>query len=413
MSAIDEQSIIRERVIKWYLEKVKLGKPQSSSYITIAGFAGTGKTHLIGDIASELKSINRSFSAAFVTFTGKASSVLRKRLEESNIDTEHDHFVGTIHSMMYKPYFIVNGLGIKVLAGWRKRSRDELSWMYNLIIVDEASMVNKEIWDDLCSYGIPIIAVGDHGQLPPIGDNFSILQSPTYILRTIHRQALNSPIIQLSIAARQNGFIQPGFYSRDVFKLQWNDQRCQDIFNNIQWDKNYIVLCAFNQTRVNLNNQIRNYLGFKLSEPYPGERLICLKNNHETKIMNGQLGSMVWFTHFNKDIYEITLEMDDNGEMYNNIAHNYCFGKISYDGAFDEVTGKKIKTIIRRSEYKSIDLFDFGYAISVHRSQGSEWNNVVLFEQRSSYWDDNFYKRWLYTAITRAKNKLFLISNYW
>lgn len=413
MSAIEEQDLIREKAVKWFGIKKKIHKTSQASYMTIAGYAGTGKTHLIGDIANDVKSKYSRLGIAFVTFTGKASSVLRRRLDEANVLTSRDHFVGTIHSLMYKPYFMVNSNGQKVLAGWRRKNKDEIIYVYDLIIVDEASMVNQEIWNDLCSYGLPIIAVGDHGQLPPIGDKFNILQKPDHVLRTIHRQALDSPIIQLSIAARKTGFIKPGFYSREVFKLNWSDPRCQPLFDNVEWDKNYIVLCGFNQTRVALNNRIRRKLGFNFEEPYPGERLICLKNNHQNKIMNGQLGTMVWFTPFNRDIHEMTIEMDDTSEMYNNLIHKFCFGKVNYEGAYDLTTPKKISRITKRSEFNSVDLFDFGYAISVHRSQGSEWNNVILFEQRTGYWDDDFYRRWLYTAITRAKEKLFIISNFW
>ena len=65
------------------------------------------------------------------------------------------------------------------------------------------------------------------------------------------------------------------------------------------------------------------------------------------------------------------------------------------------------------AEYKGekIDAFDYGNCISVHKSQGSEWEKVVLFEQRTKRWDDKFYTKWLYTAVTRAKKKLLVISD--
>ncbi len=413
MSSSEEQDIVREKAAKWFSIKKKVPKTSEASYMTIGGYSGTGKTYLIGDIAKEVKSKYKKINIAFVAFTGKASSVLNKRLNEANVLSSKDHFVGTIHSLMYKPYFIINSNGQKILAGWRRKSKDDIIYMYDLIIIDEASMVNQEIWRDIRSYGVPIIAVGDHGQLPPIGDNFNLLEKPNYVLKTIHRQALDSPIIQLSIAARKNGFIKPGFYGKDVFKLDWSQQYCKNVFDGIQWDKNYIVLCGFNQTRVALNNRIREKLGFKYDFPYPGERLICLKNNHTNKIMNGQLGTLTFLLPFNKNINEMTIEMDDTGDMYQNLVHNFCFGKTNYDGSYDVISLKKMATLLKRSQFKTIDLFDFGYAISVHRSQGSEWNNVVLFEQRTGYWDDEFYRRWLYTAVTRAKEKLFIVSNYW
>jgi len=408
----EEQERICDRVIKNKSLFTFRPRQKNQKLLTIAGYAGTGKTFLIAELAKRIRTIKIGrFKIAFCCFTGKASSVLRKRLKEADALARGD-YTGTIHGLIYTPRYIVDKQGRKVIAGWHLAKEIDA----DLIIVDEASMVNFEIWNDLKMYGVPIIAVGDHGQLPPVGDNFNVLENPNHVLTKIHRQAADNPIIQLSMDIRNYGYIKPGVYSKDthkVYKFSWKFAETQRLFNKIAWDRNYIILCGFNATRVKLNQMIRDKYKYTLPEPYPDERVICLKNNHTTKVMNGQLGTMVWFSRRAPRIYEMTIEMDDFGEFYTNLVHNCCFGQDSYDGSYDEIGRKKNKGIFKRTGYKTMDLFDYGYCISVHRSQGSEWSNVVLFEQYTKHWDADYYKRWLYTAVTRAKKNLFVISDFW
>ena len=92
-----------------------------------------------------------------------------------------------------------------------------------------------------------------------------------------------------------------------------------------------------------------------------------------------------------------------------------CFGQVTYTmfNQRKDSDVNKLKKYAIKKGYTGVDYFDYGYVTSVHKSQGSEWERVVLFEQRTKYWDDQYYARWLYTAITRAKEKLFIISDYW
>ncbi len=396
-----EQSNIIEEIIDWHRTKY-------SDYITIGGYAGTGKTTIISFIADELKKENRSIRIAFCAFTGKASSVLKSKIKNSIRKTLDN--VSTIHSLMYSPKYKVDSRGRKVIDGWIRK--DEIE--YDIIIIDEGSMINQYIWNDLKSYNIPIIVIGDHGQLPPIGEKYGLLKNPQLKLMKIHRQASKNPIIKLSMDVRHNGHIPHGIYSPHVFKLSWRDPRCQYIFNKVEWDSDVITLCGFNATRVKINNMIREKENYKMAEPYPGERLICLKNNHTTKIMNGQIGTVQWFRLFNKtnDLYKIDLEMDNSDDIYSSVVWNGCFGKEKYDEAHNINFNKIYKDELKKSK-ETVDLFDYGYSISVHRSQGSEWPRIVLFEQRSKYWDDAYFKKWLYTAVTRARERLFIISDFY
>lgn len=422
MELTEEQSQVCDSTLHWIEFKLKYRDydPHSNpekQFMTIGGYAGTGKTFLISGIRKVFKEMFKHLNVAFVTFTGKASSVLRSKLEENNAFFKDD-FVGTIHSLIYKPVYEFNQeLQRMVIVRWEKKP--DLYDIFDLIIIDEASMVSKSIWKDLTSFGIPIVAVGDHGQLPPVssnGDSFSLMSHVDYKLDKIHRQAACSPIISLSAFVRRNGFIPSNkAFSGEVFKLSWNSNQCQNIWDNIVFDDSVIVLCGFNKSRVMLNYVIRSRLDFKDKEPYPGERLVCLKNNPYSKIMNGQIGTLMWVMPHMRDFRRMTIQIDGMDEPYEGLVNMSCFDQVNYDIMFDKEKFKKEKRVkvLKGTGFDNIDFFDFGYTISVHKSQGSEWPKVVLFEQRSRYWDNDFYKRWLYTAITRAKEKLFVISDYY
>ncbi|KPK46454.1 MAG: hypothetical protein AMK74_00155 [Nitrospira bacterium SM23_35] len=377
------------------------------NYITVGGYAGTGKTHLAAALRITLGDLNRTMRVGFCAFTGKASSVLRERLE-SMAGLYTGDYVGTIHGMIYRPVIQEDENRRQRIVGWKRRSR----LPYDLIILDEASMVSSDLWRDLTSYGIPIIAVGDHGQLPPIGDRFSIVHRPDLVLNEIHRQALDSPIIRLSVEVRTMGEIPFETFGNDVYKVRQSGSDLDDLSEGLDFSQpTIIILCGMNWTRVRLNTHIRSKLGYYGGIPCEGERIICLKNNHYTKLMNGQLGTLGSIRlRVTPEIYEAVITMDNLPEPYQTLVHSCCFGKREYGGHYDEVSPKKVEQILDDTGYPAVDLFDFGYAISVHRSQGSEWDSVLLFEERSRHWDDEFYKRWLYTAVTRAKERLFVIA---
>jgi ATP-dependent exoDNAse (exonuclease V) alpha subunit len=391
-----QQQNIHDQVIDWFSSSVP------SNYLSIGGFAGTGKTTLIGFITDTLKNKIGELPIAYVTYTGKASLVLK-----SKIRLAFDDYAGTIHSLIYRPIIDKNGKLIK----WDLRN----DVPYSLIILDEASMVSKDIWDDLKSYGIPILAVGDHGQLPPIGENnFSLMKKPHLLLTEIHRQARENPIIKLSMLVRDTGQIPTKTFGRNVVKLDYSDPRTQGILNRYKYKSDSQILCGLNKTRVKINNHIREMNKFDRHDPHKKEKLICLKNNKELNIMNGQIGYLN--SAKIETNYLLTLNMIMTGESMatNCLSHRNVFGSVKYDVASKEIYNEKIlKGFLHYDKKPNINLFDFGYCISVHRSQGSEWNTVLLIEERNYYQSDDDYKRWLYTAITRARNRLIIIDNYY
>ena len=413
----EEQSIVCDRILEWWGPHNDRWSPGWQQYITLGGYAGTGKTTLISYISNAIRYISnkQSFNIAFLAYTGKASHVLKVKMMESSALQGND-FCGTIHRVMYYPKLrdvIIGGVVRKVIVGWEKK--DDLEY-YDLIIVDEASMVNRDIWDDLLTYKLPIIAVGDHGQLPPVGSNFNLMETPQLILKEIHRQAKESPIIRLSKQIRETGSLNlpyPNTNYSKTFLMDWNDPNCKSVFEKIEFDEDIVCLCGYNQTRVKLNDIIRKKYNYILEEPYPGERIICLRNNYDTGIMNGQIGKLIWCLPEGQHLLDGTIMMDGYEDPFVLLIHLGGFGQPSYNGLFEGNLNKQFKKELQKHEISSLDFFDYGYAITVHKSQGSEWNRVVLFPQRNKYQTDDEYRRWLYTAVTRAKEKLFVITNFW
>lgn len=403
MELSEEQNTIVDAILENFQ-----GTYYSDSCTTIGGYAGTGKTTLLCELRKRIHDINKKIDVAFLTFTGKASSVLNEKLKDGAYLYPGD-FIGTIHKLLYVPITRFDPITKKtIIVEWRKRDPSEI--FYNILIIDEASMVGEGIWNDLISLAIPIIAIGDHGQLPPVGSDFNLLKNPNFKLTEIHRQALNSPIIQLSILARQQGSIPINkFFSKEVFKLSWRNPLCKKIWEEkVVFDQDLVVLCAFNKTRCKLNEMIREKLGHKHRQPYPGEHIVCLKNNHDIKIMNGQIFKVLWAMPEDYGLCRFTIEYVD--ELYECLVSLSCFGKEVYDAYTPD---KTLRSFALDRGFNTIDYFDYGYVLSVHKSQGSEWNRTIIFEQRTTRWDDAYYARWLYTAITRAKQKLFLITDFY
>lgn len=379
-----DQKLAINNLLNWFGSK-------NSQYITLGGYAGTGKTTLISILRDKIKKKHKKVRVAFVSYTGKASRVLRNKLEENKTVINGD-FVGTVHSLIYSP--VINDK--EEIVGWKKKEVVE----QELIIIDEASMVSASIWNDLLSFNKLIIAVGDHGQLPPIEGSFNLMEKPILHLREIHRQAKNNPIIKLSILAREEGRIPIGVFGKGIKKLDgrqaWVTNEIEEELKNYNFDS--MVLCGYNNTRVKLNKVIRSGLGFENKEVGVGDKVICLRNNHSVGIFNGMLGTVESISSKNEDWWEADIAMDDD-VYYSGLIAKEQFGKTSGVN-FGE----------KRGRYMKGDLFDFGYALTVHKAQGSQSRKVILFEERFSKMDDEAWRRWLYTAITRAEEELFVVG---
>lgn len=353
--------------------------------VTLGGLAGTGKT----TIAKELPRVFKlgRHEVAYCAFTGKAAAVLNKKLG--------GRYATTIHGLIY------SRIEYHCEACPRSESEEArchsvtcpkciTEWMrkpvlepeIRLIVVDEASMINETIHDDLASYGVRILWIGDHGQLPPISGSLNLMDDPDVRLEAIHRQAADSPIIQLAMLARSEGKIPYGEFGPGVVK------RPSD--GAFEWTDGTLALCGRNKTRVSLNRAVRANLELNPSHPVPGDRLICLRNNKYAGIYNGMTGTLTEI-EFNKGTFLMTVDIDGGGE-YRGRCLPEQFGA---ERTISEVP-------------RSTDLWDYGYVLTVHKAQGSESDRVLLFEEPFGDWDAR--RRWLYTAITRAKQELEIIA---
>ncbi|MDD3679780.1 MAG: ATP-dependent RecD-like DNA helicase [Candidatus Shapirobacteria bacterium] len=380
----DQKKVLNELLV-WY-------KTCPNGFITLGGYAGTGKTTLVAFLRRSLHQDKPKLRVAFVSFTGRAARVLKQKIYQQKVLFDQD-FVGTIHSLIYSPIIDKKG----EIVGLERRSEIK----FDLIIIDEASMVDEDIWQDLLSYQIPIIAVGDHGQLPPIRGHFNLMKRPDLRLENIHRQAQDNPIIKVATIARRHGAIPALEFSSQVLKIKKTGpdapEKVADWLANYQTDT--LILCGYNNTRIRLNNQIRKNLGFELPVPQSGDRVICLKNNHEAGIYNGMLGTIDFIEKKNKDWYFAEITMDEEKDLYG--------GLIALEQFNNQET---LNFTDQRSRLIKRDLFDFGYALTVHKAQGTQSKKVILFEERFSRSSDDDWRRWLYTAVTRAEDELYIVG---
>ncbi|KKR05742.1 MAG: hypothetical protein UT34_C0002G0249 [candidate division WS6 bacterium GW2011_GWF2_39_15] len=382
------QKEIISSILSWY-KNVSGG-----DYLTLGGYAGTGKTTLIGYISKALRDKNAQLQIAFCSYTGKAVRIMGKKLKDVDAIYPNDS-VSTIHRLIYEP--LVDDKG--VIIGWTRRELKDFK--FGLIIVDEASMINQSIWSDLLAFNIPILAVGDHGQLPPIEGNFNLMDAPVLKLEEIYRQEKDNPIVFVSKLARTRGLIPVMEYGMNVKKFNRQDTDTQEFLQDLflKYDDDMLILVGYNNTRVKLNKAIRQLLGFENESPETKDRVICLRNSYERHIYNGMMGRIKKISSFSDDwgtYYKSTISLDDE--------EDYDFeGLVSYNQFGSKETLHNEKT-------PEVDLFDFGYALTVHKAQGSQAKRVVVFEERFSSMTNEMWKRWLYTAVTRASEELYIIG---
>ena len=387
-----------ELAVQRYLNKEKI--------TIIAGYAGTGKSTLIKYIIQEIKAKDNSISDSdivYTAFTGKACQVLLKKGNKN---------VSTLHKLMYKSTLLPNGTFIKKLV---------TSIPYKIIIVDELSMVPLEMMKTLLSFNVYVIACGDPYQLPPIDKNADnhLLDTPHIFLDEVMRQEQESEIVRMSMMIREG---------RSDFS-EFRDGKDIKIFNKndisigmMMWADQ--VICATNNTRKHLNDEVRKYLGHG-DEPEDGDKIICLRNywdilsDNETPLVNGTIGQLIDCYDSFRYLPKYTGSKNGNKKIiYTN--GNLCCGDETYSNLkMDKnqlITGEscldqKTKYILTKNcmTHNLIPLeFTYGYAITGHRAQGSEYEKVLVVEEKFPF-DREEHLRWLYTCSTRSSDKLVLI----
>jgi len=430
--------------------------------VRIDGFAGTGKStilpFILDDIGFDPKTI------AFCAPTGKAAKVMRTKLRDQNFPNAEAR---TIHSAIYRAKPAPISKLEADLANHKEQlakitseirdyhaekygndetapkvsldqhpkvqqqrnliarlereldnayDADELAFQINpdssiadaqLIVVDEFSMVGRRMAEDLMSFGVPILAMGDPGQLPPVKDeDFLALGDPDFFLSEIHRQAADNPIIYLSRLAREGEDLPYGDYGNGVIVM---DRQRFDYTGSFEDRPQFI--CGKNDTRWRVTQMLRQDFGFtddprNVIGPRRGEPLVVKKNTKEyPNLVNGT--DCIALTDFDlipgNCVYPMSFQ-DDEGTRYEE--------KKVFQGRFEEhysrkagkFTGPKFQTY--RAQKNSI-VMDWNYVATAHSAQGSQWDNCVIIDESSVFRADA--NRWLYTAVTRAAKTLVVL----
>ena len=386
----------QERGLKIAIERYR----QGYKFTTISGYAGSGKTTLVRFIVEALNiSEDR---VCYCAFTGKAAEVLRKKGNKNAC---------TLHKLLYESI-------PKPTGGFFRKPKQTLD--YDIIIADEISMIPKSLMELLFKHQVYVICLGDPFQLPPIDkdEDNHLLDNPHIFLDEIMRQEEDSEIIQLTMKIRNQEPIDY-FNGNEVKIIPYSDLNT----GVLQWGDQ--ILTATNAKRQAINNQMRALQG-RTGEPVDGDKIICLRNYWDDSSLNGdalingtigilQNSFQTWreiprfvqsdIRKFDvlvgdlvipetNDIYQMT-EMDRQmiitGEKCCDWRLSYKLGKLR--PKYGEIVPKE---------------FTYAYAITTHKSQGSEWPKVVVLEEKFPF-DKVEHARWLYTACTRSSEKLVLV----
>jgi len=408
-------SVSQDRIIK----QIQHWLVSTEQTFILAGYAGTGKTTIIQKFIND-----QHAPVTCCAPTGKAASVLQKKLTNAKVYTIHrllytPNLESTDHLDALRAQMVLHPDNTALQQAFEEEkarlAARELTFNLKqnhaivpnqLVVVDEASMVTQRMWQDLHLTGAKLLFVGDPGQLPPVKD-ISIFeqQTPDAILTDVHRQALGNPIIAISMKIR-NGASIPFCSESDAFRKMPRKQFEHDEI--LTFDQ---VITDTNESRRRINRFCRKKRGYTGWWPNEKERLICLRNCREGDILyiNGMQASVVadFTAEFIEDcivgtiLYENAVDSDQIFYPYPFLAH--------YDFYKDPNTGKDV---VRCEEQPwqardHLKEFDYAYAITVHKAQGSEWDKVLLVDNgKFIEAGGNFQKRWLYTAVTRAKKEL-------
>ena len=365
-----QQNEALKAVDVWIREYYTSSNP-SKQFFYLGGFAGVGKTTLARHFAEGIDG-----DTYFGAYTGKASLVLRKNGCEG---------ARTIHSMIYLAEQDSN-------TGEVKFHLNKGSFLNEakLIVIDECSMVDDDLARDLLWFKKPILVLGDPGQLPPVnGTGYFTKGKPDYMLTEIHRQSKDNPIIYLATQVRQGIMPDLGEYdeSRVIEKMSSKDV--------LEADQ---LLVGRNATRYEMNRKIRKLKKLDPDTPVVGDKIICLQNDKDLGIFNGGIFDIqqILTSKYKTNFLHMSLESQDEDRPP-------IMAKVHKSFFMDDVSKPDWKTL------KGSQQFDYSYAITTHKAQGSQWNHTTIMDESWCFRDERW--KWLYTSITRAVSKVTLVRN--
>lgn len=369
-----QQDEALQAVSRW----LKSGRPQ---VFRLFGYAGTGKTTLARHFAEGVDG-----GVQFAAFTGKAAQVLRSKGATN---------ARTIHSLIYRPRGEESvedeTTGKTSVSPTFALNRQSPIAKAALVVIDECSMVDDALGRDLLSFGTPVLVLGDPGQLPPVtGGGFFTEAEPDFLLTEIHRQARDNAIIRLALDVREGREFMRGDYGE------------AQVIGKDEVDRDKVlgadqVLVGTNRTRRRYNTRLRELKGFVAAFPQAGDKLVCLRNDPAKGLLNGSLWKVMTSSRETVKPGINLLVSPEEDDPDRGVAKIKLLKEV-----FDNPDAE-----IAWSNRKRYDDFDYGYALTVHKAQGSQWDDVMLFDESWAFKDTR--ARWLYTAITRAAKKLTIV----
>ena len=363
------QDLALKAVADWL--KAKPGKNATPPVFRLFGYAGTGKTTLARHIAEGVDG-----EVKFAAFTGKAALVMRNKGCDG---------ASTIHSLIYRAR--ESGVEQPSFELWD----DAPASKAKLIVIDECSMVDAEMGRDLLSFECPLLVLGDPAQLPPIqGGGFFTDTTPDAMLTEVHRQAQNDPIVRMSMDVREGRALAAGRYgeSEVISRGELDPDRV------MQADQ---VLVGRNNTRRAYNMRMRQRQNIEDPLPVAGDKLVCLRNNRKKALFNGGLWRVKARNASRSKSRIISMRLSPDEEFSHKVT-KVSVRQDCFEGGIETIPWE---------QRKPYDEFDFGYVLTVHKSQGSQWDDVVLFDESGAFPENR--DRWLYTGVTRAAKRLTVV----
>ena len=387
----------------------------------LSGYAGTGKTFLIDYIVRNVLMLKIGAEAVFVSPTGKAAANL----------VRNGTVAGTVHSLIYmrddEDFDVDENGEIIQKEELSFIKREKIDEKIRLIIIDEASMINETVLNDLLSFHVKCLFCGDGAQLPPVNGVCTLLQRPHYTMTEIVRQAADNPIIQVATMAREGKTIPYGNYGDKVCVVRKNalsQAERKRLF--LKADQ---IICGRNNTRLSLNKEVRKYKGIADEEilPTEEEKVICTLNDWEKPLdkskqfylVNGIIGTArdikmgfdnLATMEFQADFLDVGVKVPFDTGIFEDGKYRHLYSERAAtlsDGTVVHEANFSLLHKLRVVSEEPICRFEFAYAITCHKAQGSEFDFVIVFDESWAFGEEK--NRWLYTAITRAKEKLLII----
>lgn len=396
-----QQAEALSRVAAW------LKDPDGPQVFRLFGFAGTGKTtlalHLVSDVRYPI----------FAAFTGKAASVMRDK-GCPNAQTLHSLLYSVKNRDKTRLWELEEQLNAMDPAhpDWAELSasvaleRDKVRrpWFHvndasdlrsaDLLVVDEVSMVDRRIGEDILSFGKKVLVLGDPAQLPPVtGGGYFTNAKPDILLTEIHRQAAENPILRWATMVR-NGEVVP--YGDLGLARKMKRGLIDDAWLAKEAGQ---VLCGKNDTRHDLNRRIRKQAGRTSQLPSAKDTLVVLQNDYKLDVLNGTVCEAYIDAGMNERGDGFYVHLKYPGERHARLIQDVHCDAAPFLGT--EFAPRELRML----------QIDFGYALTVHKAQGSQWNTVTIYDDGFGKRDPDVRRRWLYTAITRAEHQLYIITS--